>query len=305
MKRTVGLVVAIVVVLGVAGFVAVRAFGASAPQPTPKTHTAANVKVATTTKTYSMTAAGLKRSYEVIAPAKGLPAKAPIIVFLSGIGASVPQEVNRDDLVPYVSSDQAELVYPVGFDESWNAITCCGEAATHNVNDVAFLEALVPKVDPGHKRPIYLIGFSNGARLGYRLICDDPELFNEYAMVKGEPTNGCELRKPVTILQLASENDPEVPYKPGDHGSVETLPMTTLVTQLHTLEKCPTKPTTTHSGSMTLTTWSGCMDGTRLAFGVWPDGEHNYPRPPAVSAPAASQVIWSFFTKTPIAPLPK
>ena len=58
-------------------------------------------------------------------------------------------------------------------------------------------------------------------------------------MVKGGPTPGCDLRKPVTIIQLASVNDPEVPYQPGDHGSVESLPMTTLVAELRTTDKCP------------------------------------------------------------------
>jgi len=303
MKRVVGVVVAAVVALGVAGFAYLHSASASAPPAKPKV--AADVKVAISTKTYSMTAAGMKRSYEVIAPTKApLPASAPIIVFLSGIYASVSSEVNRDDLVPYVTSDQAELVYPVAYDESWNAVTCCGAAFTHNVNDVAFIEALVKKIDPGHARPIDLIGYSNGARLGYRLVCDDPDLFDEYAMVKGEPTANCIMRKPVTVLQLASENDPEVPYKPGDHGSVESLPMTTLVYSLHQQQDCPAKKTVTHSGSVTLTTWSGCADGTRLGFAVWPGGLHLFPRPPVVSPPAASQVIWSFFTQTPIAPLP-
>jgi polyhydroxybutyrate depolymerase len=303
MKRVVGVVVAVVVALGIAGVAYLHSASASGQPAKPKV--AADVKVAISTKTYSMTVAGLKRSYEVIAPDKAPPASAPIIVFLSGIYATVSSEANRDDLVPYATSDQAELVYPVAYDESWNAVTCCGAAAAKNVNDVAFIEALVSKIDPGHARPIYLIGFSNGARLGYRLVCDDPGLFNEYAMVKGEPTPGCAMRKPVTILQLASENDPEVPYKPGDHGSVESLPMTTLVYDLENVDKCPAKGTATHSGSMTLTTWSACADGTRLGFAVWPGGEHLYPRPPAVSPPAASQVIWSFFTRTPIAPLPK
>jgi polyhydroxybutyrate depolymerase len=302
MKKVVGVVVAVIVVLGVAGFTWLHA--ASASGQSAKAKVSANVKVATSTKAYSMTAAGLKRSYEVIAPTKGLPASAPIIVFLSGIYSTVAAEVSRDDLVPYVTSDQAELVYPVGYDESWNAITCCGEAAAKNVNDVAFLEALVPKVDLGHARPIYLVGFSNGARLAYRIACDDPGLFDEYAMVKGEPTPGCVMRKPVTILQLASVNDPEVPYKPGDHGSVESLPMTTLVAELHKSESCPAKSTTLHSGQLTLTTWTGCADGTRLGFAVWPGGLHSFPRPPA-SSPAASQAIWSFFTQTPFAPLPK
>jgi polyhydroxybutyrate depolymerase len=304
MKRVVGLVIAVVVVLGVAGFVALHGVSASGSQTKVKAKVEANVKVAIDTKTYSMTVDGLKRSYDVIAPVHGLPSSAPIIVFLSGIGASVSQEVARDDLVPYATSDQAELVYPVGYDESWNAVTCCGEAATKNINDVAFMEDLVPQVDPGHARQVDLVGFSNGGRLAYRIVCDDPGLFDEYAMVKGEPTPGCAMRKPVTLLEIASENDPEVPYKPGDHGSVESLPVTTLISSLHKAESCPAKETVLHSGQMTLTTWSGCADNTRLAFAVWPGGLHLFPRPPTTN-PAASQAIWSFFTQTPFAPLPR
>src|SRR6266702_7980759 len=138
--------------------------------------------------------------------------------------------------------------------------------------------------------------------MAYRVACDDPTLFDGYAMVKGGPTPGCTLRKPVTIVQVASVNDPEIPYKPGDKG-IEALPMTTLVADLHAGEKCPANRTVTHSGTMTLTTWPACGAGTRIAFAVWRGGVHSFPRPPA-SVPAASQVIWSFFTKTPIAPLP-
>jgi polyhydroxybutyrate depolymerase len=160
----------------------------------------------------------------------------------------------------------------------------------------------VATVDPGHARSVYVVGYSNGARMAYRVACDDPALFDGYAMVKGGPTPGCTLRKPVTLVQLASVDDPEVPYRPGDKG-IEPLPMTTLVADLQAAEKCPATGAVTHSGSMTLTTWSACGGGTLLAFAVWQGGVHSFPRPPA-SVPAASQVIWSFFTKAPISPLP-
>jgi polyhydroxybutyrate depolymerase len=295
MKRVIGVVVAVVV----AGFVGWHAVSASG-QPAAKT--TASVKVATSTKAYSMTVAGLKRSYEVIAPVKALPKSAPVIVVLSGIGSTVPQEISRDDIVPYATANEAEIVYPAAVDESWNAIGCCGEAAATKVNDLAFLRALVAEVDPGHARSVYVVGYSNGARMAYRVACDDPALFDGYAMVKGGPTPGCTLRKPVTLVQLASVDDPEVPYRPGDKG-IEPLPMTTLVADLQAAEKCPATGAVTHSGSMTLTTWSACGGGTRLAFAVWQGGVHSFPRPPA-SVPAASQVIWSFFTKAPISPLP-
>jgi polyhydroxybutyrate depolymerase len=303
MRKVVGVVVAVVVMLALAAVVWLPSGSASGKPPEVKV--VANVKVAIAAKTYTLTAGGLRRSYVVIAPVKPPPPSAPIIVFLSGIGASVASEVSRDDLVPYVSSDQAELVYPVGYDKSWNAITCCGEAATKNVNDEAFMSALVPKVDPGRARRVYLVGFSNGGRLAYRIVCTTPGLFDEYAVVKAGPPPGCDVRKPVTILQVASVNDPDVPYAPGNHGLAnEPLPMTTLVSDLRTLEKCPARSTALRSGQMTLTTWSGCESGTRLGFAVWPTGSHNFPRPPDTN-PAAAQAIWSFFTQTRFASLPK
>jgi polyhydroxybutyrate depolymerase len=302
MKKVVGLLVAVVAVLGIAGLVGWHAVEASGQPAKAKPKTAASVKVATRTKTYSMMVGGLERSYEVIAPVKAPPKSAPVIVMLSGIGSTVAQEISRDAILPYATANQAEIVYPVAFGESWNAITCCGEAATKNINDLAFLKALVPRVNPGDARKVYVVGYSNGARMAYRVACDDPTLFDGYAMVKGGPTPGCNLRKPVTILQLASKNDPEIPYQPGDKG-IEPLAMTQLVADLRTAEKCPGKSAVTHSGSMTLTTWSACENGARVGFAVWEGGVHSFPRPPG-SVPAATQVIWSFFTKTPIAPLP-
>lgn len=312
-RKAVGLSVAIVVVLGIAAFAWARVTANSAAA-SPAPAAAASVKAAaaakaagvtarTSTKTYSLTAGGLKRGYEVIAPAAALPKSAPVIVMLSGINSTVADEISRDRLVDYAAAGKAEVVYPVAFGESWNAIGCCGKAAAGNVDDLAFLKALVAAVDPGHARPAYIVGYSNGARMAYRVACDDPGLFDGYATVKGVPTADCSIRKPVDLVQLASVNDPEVPYKPGDKGSTAEVPVTTLVARLHAAEKCPAASAATHSGEMTLTTWSGCAGGTRLGSAVWSGGVHAFPRPPG-SVPAAAQVIWSFFTKTALAPLP-
>jgi polyhydroxybutyrate depolymerase len=298
MRKVVGLAVAIVVALGITAVAclrAVEASGTSAPGP--------GMHVATSTKTYSMKVAGRLRSYQVIAPTTALPKSDPIIVMLSGLGSTVGQEIGRDRLVNYASANDAEVIYPVAFGESWNAGGCCGKAYADKVNDVAFLQALVDKVDPGRARGIDVVGYSNGARLAYRVACTDPGLFDAYAMVKGAPPAGCPIDAPVSMLVAAAKNDPEVPYQPGDHGSVESLPMTTLVYQLRGADRCTAGSAVTRSGSMTLTTWSGCGDGTGLGFAVWKSGVHSFPRPPA-SVPAAAQVIWAFFTKTALAPLP-
>lgn len=311
-RKVAGLTVAVVVVLGIAAFAWARATANSAsasPAAASAKATAAakatSVTATTSTRTYSLTAGGLKRGYEVIAPVAALPKSAPVIVMLSGINSTVADEVSRDRLVDYAAADKAEVVYPVAFGESWNAIGCCGKAAAKNVDDLAFMKALVAKVDPGHARQVYLVGYSNGARLAYRVACDDPALFDGYASVKGGPTPGCLMHSPVNMIQLAAVNDPEVPYKPAPHGKPSSqTPMTTAVADLRTADKCTAATTKAHSGNMTLTTWTACADGTRVGFAVWSAGVHSFPRPP-VSVPAASQVIWSFFTQTPIAPLPK
>ena len=307
MKRVVGVAVAVVVALAVAGVVWLQSGSGVSGQPAKavKAKVAAPVKVPISAMTYSLQAGGLKRSYEVIAPVKAPPQSAPVIVMLSGIYSTVAQEVSRDYLVPYANFNMAEVVYPVAYRQSWNAIGCCGKAAAKNVDDLAFMKALVAKVDPGHARQVYLVGYSNGARLAYRVACDDPALFDGYASVKGGPTPGCLMHSPVNMIQLAAVNDPEVPYKPAPHGKPSSqTPMTTAVADLRTADKCTAATTKAHSGNMTLTTWTACADGTRVGFAVWSAGVHSFPRPP-VSVPAASQVIWSFFTQTPIAPLPK
>jgi polyhydroxybutyrate depolymerase len=313
--------VGIVVVLVVAGLTIIWNSGATSGQPATAQAPIVKAVLAkavtpikapgTTTTTYAVQAGGRERDYEVIAPDKALPKTAPIIVMLAGLSpptasgaAVVASEASRDDLLPYATSDQAEVVYPEPLYGSWNAIGCCAKAAATNVNDLAFLKAVVANVDPGHARQIDVVGYSNGARLAYRAACDLPGLFDEYAMVKGEPTAGCTISKPTTIIQLASTNDPEVPYQPGDHGSIESLPTTTLVASLRATDKCPQASTSSHDGNMTQTTWSACADGARLALAAWSAGVHSFPKPP-VSVPAAASVIWSFFTESPLAPLPE
>jgi len=254
-----------------------------------------------TTTTYSMKVGSLTRGWEVIAPTATLPKSAPIVVVLSGIAATTSYEITRDRLVPYVDADKIELVYPTAYKESWNAVGCCGAAAAANVNDVAFLEALVTKVDPGHARPIYFVGYSNGGRMVYRLECTDPGLFNGMVAVKADPLPGCVVTKPQNVLVFASLDDPWVPYKPGEKGK-ETPPATVQIARLQAGLKCSSKPTTAEHGDMTLYTWS-CADGKTLQWALYQTGGHNFPAPTATS-PGANQLIWSFMTKTALAPVP-
>lgn len=247
------------------------------------------------TTTYSMKVGDLTRSYERISPVAPLSKSAPIIVVLGGISASVSSEVARDRLVPYVDDDMAELVYPIGYHESWNAVGCCGQAATDNVDDIGFLKALVARIDPGRTRPLDIVGYSNGGRMAYRMACTDPGLFDEIAIVKADPMPGCVVSDRQTILQIAAMDDYAVPYLPSDKGK-ETPPATVQVARLRATDGCGDDKVSKQFGKMVrYMVWRNCADGTRVGFAVYAVGGHNFP-PPTKAQPAAARVIWAFFS---------
>ena len=254
-----------------------------------------------TTTTYSMQVGNVTRQYEVIAPTAPLATSAPIIVVLSGAAATNSAEIARDRIMPYADAADAEVVYPVAIKESWNAIGCCDYAAKANVDDVGFLEALVPKIDPGHARPIYVVGYSDGGRLAYRLACTDPSLFDGMVSVKADPMPGCVVTTPMNVLVFASMDDKYVPFEPGKKG-LETPAATIQIARLETDMSCTGQPTVVKHGQMTLSTWS-CADGKTLEWAVYPTGGHNFP-PPKGDTAGANQLIWSWITKTPLAPVP-
>ena len=274
MGRFMVLLTAFIMTLGVATFSGVKIISAIERQ--------------STTTTYSMKVGSMTRSWEVIAPTAKLPeVGADRRRAVRAATATTSNEITRDHFVPYVNADKVELVYPVSYRESWNAIGCCGHAAAANVNDVAFLEALVPKIDPGHTRPVYFVGYSNGGRMAYRLGCTDPGLFDGMVALKADPMPGCTVTKPQNILVFASLNDNWVPYKPGEKGH-ETPPATVQIARLQTDLKCSSKPTTAKHGEMTLS--RGPAPTARRSSGrsTGPEATTSPPRPPPHRGPCRS-----------------
>jgi len=258
---------------------------APAPTPTP----------APAVSAHTMLVGGLTRQWEQLAPGGGTTSATPIIVVLHGQAVTAQQEVDRDAMTPLVAQGVAELVYPQGLGTSWNAIGCCAYAQGNNVDDVGFIQALVAQVDPGRTRPVDLVGYSNGGRLAYTIACQDPTLFDAYAIVDAMPlANGCTLSRPVSILQVDGSADPAIPYRPGDPGP-EQPAATTQVERLQALDGCAPAPATTQAGSLLTATYSGCTGGTRLIFATYQGANHDWPLGNATT-PSAGQTIWTFLS---------
>jgi poly(3-hydroxybutyrate) depolymerase len=283
---------ALVLVIAMAAVVAVaRDNGSTA---TPLSYTPA-VKVSTTVErsgsatmdriTYKLKVDGTTREYVELTPSTGVTSSTPIIIMLQGVLATTTQEIARDGLTGH----DAELIYPVPEYKSWNAIGCCSTAAKDKVNDIAFLQALVPTVKAGQPHTVTLAGFSNGGRLAYRIACTDPTLVNAYAVVMAMP-DGCVVSKRVTILQIDTTDDPLVPFEPGDKGK-ESPPATVEVSRLRAVDGASSAATVTTVGAMKLSVWKGA-DGTKVEFAAYTGGGHVYPRATATT-PSPGSLIYS------------
>jgi poly(3-hydroxybutyrate) depolymerase/peptidoglycan/LPS O-acetylase OafA/YrhL len=255
--------------------------------------------------TYSLQVGSMKRSYTVMTPGKvRLSASAPIIVVLSGLNSSQYSEITRDEIAPYAAAGDAEVVYPLAYRESWNAVGCCSWAASAHVNDIGFMTSLVSAIDPGHARPIYVVGYSNGGRLAYQLACDDPGLFTGTVIVKADPMPDCIVTAPVKIMSIAATDDTDTPFTPSDPPGRETPPATVQAARLEHDLGCSSTTEKQSAGNMTYTLYPDCAETAEVGWVVYTAGLHSFPRPPA-SYPAASTVIWSFITGKALAPIPR
>jgi poly(3-hydroxybutyrate) depolymerase/peptidoglycan/LPS O-acetylase OafA/YrhL len=244
--------------------------------------------VTTDRTVYRIEVDGIMRQWVEFTPSTGVKSSTPVIVMLQGINATTDQEIRRDHLTGY----DAELIYPVALYRSWNAGGCCGKAAKYDVNDVAFIQALVAAVNPGRTHAVTLAGYSNGGRLAYRVACTDPSLVNTYAVVKAMPYR-CVVSRRITILQVDSTDDTKVPLYPGDKGS-ESPAATVEVSRLRQVDGASGPASVTKKGKLTLSVWQGA-DGTRVAFAVYTGGGHSFPQPSGPT-PSAAALIWSVVT---------
>jgi polyhydroxybutyrate depolymerase len=197
----------------------------------------------------------------------------------------------------------AVLVYPAGVDLSWNAGYCCGRAHALAVNDVAFLEATIAQVlrsDPAAwARRVYLVGYSNGGRMAFRMACADPGAFAGVAAVEAVPVSACTDPGPVPIIEVASSGDPllTIPQfgAPKHIAGRAEVTVGQVISQWQGIDGCSGAPATTRYAQAVTTRWAACRPGARMEKAEYFGGTHAWPGGQP-GTPAAQGMIWSFFT---------
>lgn len=252
-----------------------------------------------------ITVAGLDRTYLLVRPSSRSAVKLPVLVVLHGrnMTPAAIEEMSRFETVVGPSI----VVYPAGYGDSWNAGACCGAAHEVGTDDVGFVKAVVHRVlttEPdASSKQVYLAGYSNGGRMALRMACVAPGMFAGVASVEAVSVYPCPHPKPVSLLEVASRDDPllaidaAVPQK--EVNGFHEPNVDQLVTGWRMAEGCKPAGTVATAGRLTQTTWTGCRGNGRVAYAMYEGGSHMWPGGDAAT-PSAEQVILHFFNHRPL-----
>ena len=255
------------------------------------------------------------RTYRIYRPESlAWAAQVPLVVVLhGGFGGSAQAEraYNWDETA---DAHGFVVLYPDGFEHSWNAGDCCGPAQRQNVDDVAFLTALVDHVRSAERidpERIYVTGISNGAMMAYRLACESSLHIAAIGPVAGTLEVPCTAAPPTSVLAIHGLSDGNVPFAGGQPSAgVERNPrraVPDVVAQWRTLDGC-TKPAVDKTGPVT-TEAAHCAHGRDVALITVSGAGHQWPGgqpasaaatrilrldPPSSAIDATAQ-LWTFF----------
>lgn len=256
---------------------------------------------------------GARRSFAVYRPAASAPPSGyPLVVMLHGgfgDGAQAEEAYGWDG-----QAEQAGFLvaYPDGLNHAWNAGgDCCGRPGRQGVNDTAFLEAMVARietearVDPDR---VYVTGMSNGAMMAYRLACES-EIFAAIAPVAGNQLVDCADAKPLSVLHIHGADDTRVRLDGGRGEGIARIsgpPVPAVIEEWRARDSCGVVRTAT-SGLVT-TSIAGCAHGRTVELIVVAGAGHQWPgsaakgfpgADPPSTALSATATIWSFFAAHP------
>ncbi|MFH1417789.1 MAG: PHB depolymerase family esterase [Planctomycetota bacterium] len=173
-----------------------------------------------------LTIEGRKRRYELHVP-PGYKADTPMPLVLSFHGGGGRAGLSRIQTQLDSKADDADFIvaYPDGSGRfarrllTWNAGRCCGYAKEQNVDDVAFVNAILDDVQAFFaidSYRVYATGHSNGAMMCYRIACELSERIAAIAPVGATMgVDACEPARPVSIMHFHGTADPNSPYNGG------------------------------------------------------------------------------------------
>ena len=237
---------------------------------------------------------GRERSVEIDLPeqasaARPLPA---VLVFHGGGGAAASARA-QTRMSAKGGAEGFVAIYPQGSGgvagrlRTWNAGTCCGWAMQHQVDEIAFVAALLddlaamPAID---RSRVYATGISNGGMMAYQVACVFADRIAAIAVVAGEMTvvDDCRPTRPVPVLVIHGTEDRNLPLGGGRGeraiaGSRDVRSVAAAVDFWRRHDGCLDAPASEQHGAVARTRYGPCRAGSEVELVVVDGGGHSWP----------------------------
>jgi polyhydroxybutyrate depolymerase len=261
----------------------------------------------------SITVEGTERSYRLYVPSS-LPADsaAALVIALHG-GLGTPEQFAENSRFDQAAEAHGFLVvYPEGIGRTWNGGACCGQAARQNIDDVAFISALIDHLRQGFDidpNRVFATGHSNGAIMSFRLACELSDKIAAIGAVAGSlEVSTCSPASPVAVLAIHGDADQNHPVDGGmGPNSIAGVPFASLASSMEALRKangCSAATDTSREGAVTTSAWRGCRPGGETEQRIIAGASHAWPGAtragagivgPPSQALDATEEVWRFF----------
>ncbi len=271
---------------------------------------------------HPLTVGGTERSYLIYVPAKARTSDSVPVVLVFHAGGTQPGMIAK--ITGFNLKADAEgfvVVYPRGTATNktgdrfgWNGGLCCGPAQKDNVDDVAFIRALLDDVGrslPVDEHRIFATGLDAGALLSYRLACEMADRIAAIGAVAGtQNTADCRPSQPVSIVDFHGTSDVSIPYTGGVGQGASKFSYASVKDSIGfwlTADQCPPTVVREESGPVVHEKYGPCSNGSAVELYTIQDGSHNWPGglmagtrvAEATRELNATDILWNFFASHP------
>ncbi len=275
-----------------------------------------------TDPTLTLIVDGLERSYILHVPNSYDGSQpAPLVLNFHGGGGDAVNQWRVSGFNQLADEEGFIVVYPNGTGRlgdkvlTWNGGTCCGYAMTNNIDDVAFVRALVADLQVSYNidpKRIYATGLSNGGIMSYRLACEASDVFAAIGPVAGTLNyKRCQPGQPVSVIHFHGTDDTHLPYD-GGYGSdsvagVLFASVRESVDFWLAANQCSLTPQTESFADIQHDTYT-CAQGTSVELYTIIGGKHAWPGSEGPAWPggdeptqtiSATELMWEFFVNHP------
>lgn len=247
-----------------------------------------------------------KRQYVLHIPWVTATRKNPLVILLHGSGQDGEAIRAYSEMDSLADSLKFVVAYPdaTGEEESdWNAGNCCGTAFQDNVDDIGFVRQTISDVSARVRidaTKVYVGGFSDGARMAYRVACEMASQVAAVAVVSGSLVTGkCAPSRTMPVIAFHGTADQSISYNeasatvfprnpPSDAASLP--PSVRFWMAVNSCAKTTVKQIT---ANVIRNTETGCK--ADVVFYSMVGGDHSWPAKKSGDEISASPLIAAFF----------